>query len=518
MPTKGSKATSSPINLPAIIILAILVLGLVVTLGLVDIRQIFSPKAGGPGIEFFGDGVSTNSQGQTTTTSPTVNIRLTSPYTTSSDPTTNAKPIYEDDFNPNNKRLGVLSFADVNNGTGCKGRSYENGAYQMLIRSGKGENQPGLSEPSDCYLFTTSAAYKEIGSSWSAVFDAQLSGEGKGKRGIGMVIGGRGTECGSSSEDCYKFYIFDDGEVKLYYQPNSNEFPQLVFQKQSGLQLPKNAFFKMRVDRNTEKVKMWVNLGMSWVLVGETGLGKVNTGYSLGFGISGAESKNPSADFTTVGRVDNLKVYKLGDLPEPNSGGYYRYSATQGDIEEDPNGDRVKWQAMSSNPVEVVQTFSSDQGAKYFFAQFKDNNGKVSQVYASKVILGTASTGDTPPIPPTTTSYSACGKSGTLASNYEPLTTCNPGTYLVVEQYDSYLEPTCRAIPPGFVRDTNDVCKIVSSTSLVPSNPCLSQAGFACGDSNGATRSGKSCNVYQSSFNSGCAPDNVYPYCWSSCN
>jgi hypothetical protein len=183
---------------------------------------------------------------------------------------------------------------------------------------------------------------------------------------------------------------------------------------------------------------------------------------------------------------------------------------------------------MTSNPINISQTFSGDPGVKRFFAQFKNGN-QVSQVYSASITLNVAcvqapcpGAEDNGPIyeqpKSNNTSYSACGKSGYLAAGYTALTTCAQGAYLVVEQYGDRVEPSCRAIPPGFTRDSNDVCKVVSSTQTVPGNVCLSNPGYMCGDANGKTRAGKTCSNYQASLNAGCTSDNVYPYCFSGCN
>lgn len=527
MPAKRVSAKASPVNLPAIIILAIMVLGLAVAVKLVDIKQIFSPKAGGSGIEFFGDGVSTNSQGQKTTTSPTVKVRLTSPYTSDNASKSMPQPDYEDSLATKSKH----AFPEFNIDGELVRNSYKDGAYLLDVgighysgdefNKGKGNMSAGVD------LKKVNIDFQK----YSIVFDFNLQGSDSNEY-IGFYTGGDSDYCTNRlGANCYRLTISQKGIAELDYKGRDNySYRESIRKEQKLISLEDNKWYTARVDKQDDKVSLfispdngnsWMEIARDWAI--DPGKNRVQNTNFFGFAIGQDLVSNNKASGGTKAYFKNFKVWKYGKLSVPGTPGYYRYSATQGDIEGDSNGDRVKWQAMSSNPIEVSQTYSSEQGAKYFFAQFKDNNGKVSEVYASKILLGSdvqcvkaPCPGDTVPSTPKT--YSACGKSGTLASNYEPLTTCNPGTYLVVEQSENYLEPTCRAIPPGFVRDLNDVCKIVSTNSLNPSNPCLSQAGFACGDSNGATRGGKSCGVYQSSFNTGCASDNVYPYCWSSCN
>lgn len=491
-----------------------------------DIRQRASePSIGNPKeITFVGSSVTVDPSGNWSTSSPTVQIQLTSPYPNaqgSFDMSHLPQPVFSENFSPAKHSWDLYTF------NWWYGH-YNNDAYELGIN--KLDTNP---------FYTTNGMGLDYGfidgnglptNQWTALFDARLEGDSKNiNRAIGVSFGTNGHECKAARDqaNCY-IVLFDTiGTSTLKYRFETRlENVQTISTQKLPFPIALGTNYTFRIDHASSLLKVWIstNNGANWQQYATFTLDPAKAqGNSFGFSIW---REGGTTDSVVKGTFDNLKVWKIGDVPEPSGGNsFVRYAWTREDISNDSNGIRVQWQPYTGTTT-LSQTFSSDPGPKTFCAQFKDANNAVGQqIYCSTINLssGTAPTATiatpTTTAPSRTASYSKCGKSGILASGYRPITTCPPGTYLVVETSADYVQPTCRVVPPGFSQDPSNVCRFVAN-STTPNNICLQNAGYSCGDANGKTRGGQTCTAYHPDLNEGCGGNtgNVYPYCFSSCS
>lgn len=381
----------------SVLILSLLILGLLVSTKLVSVRQLFSPKALTQEIEFLGDNVTTTPFGQVTSTSPTVQIKLTSPYSSDSvEPKTNQRPIFEDNFE-GVRRLPQGRIPDVGNIYAY--RNYTNNAYEILINQDTSEGFRSLGYQAAVYKSDIPR------NEWSAVFDGSFSENTAGKINIGIVFGGNEFECDyRGTSNCYHYHLENDGRSYLVkqtfhegYKKNGVDYAPYndsveVYSRRLDLRTgleDKNLTF--RFDKSVNRISGWVKVDGSWISIIDTSIDSGYNGRAFGVLLG-----RPGDDGRTArGSFDNLKVFALGDLPEPGSsiGLQYRYSFTQGDIEGDPEGFRVLWQPMDANPITITQTFTSDSSVKLFFVQFK-NGDQTSETYQGTFELNIPATND----------------------------------------------------------------------------------------------------------------------------
>lgn len=383
MPAKVEKKTHKSL-VSSLFLLSVLVLGLAVSTKLVSIPQLFSPKASYQAVEFVGDNITTTRFGQVISTSPTVQIKLTAPFPKDSiDPETKERPIFEDNFE-GIRRLPQGRVPDVGNIYAY--RSYTSGAYEISIPADTSEGFRSLGYQAAVYKTDIP---KNI---WSITFDANFSQSGNRKANLGIVFGGQEFECDyRGTTNCYHYHLENDGRSYLVkqtfhqgykkdgidYAPYNDSVE--VYSRRLNLNDSlENKVLTFRFDKSVNRILGWVKIDGSWNLIIDTSIDSSYEGRAFGvlLGRSGDDGRSVKASF------DNLKVYSLGDLPEPGTGGalQYRYSFTQGHIEGDPGGERVRWQPMDANPITITQTFTSDSLIKLFFVQFK-NGSKVSEVY-----------------------------------------------------------------------------------------------------------------------------------------
>ncbi len=382
-----------------ILVVILLVIGILVTTGLVKVPQVFKPKASGVSpIELIGD-VAIGPDGRLHTSSPTITARLHPPYNfvkryawSTFDPQPKEKPIFEDYFyvneNGTNKVLPEGPVNSVNNTNIHANRTYTNGSYEISIA--KDTNEIFRSTGYQLATYKTNITEDE----YTAVFDAKLTGEGDGPKNIGVVFGLSEFECdfvGTTS--CYHYHLENDGTsylVKQTYHPGytgvNNHFfaayndSKVVYTQKINDLKPLGLQLTFRFDRSKDKIKGWVKIAGAevWTQVIDAQIDQEYNGRAFGFLVG-----RPGKDgHTAKGVFDNLVVYKLGDLPEPENTISYRYSFDKQELENDQKGEFIKWEPVVYNNSLMINSIKipSGSGVKILYVQFKKAN-EIGEIY-----------------------------------------------------------------------------------------------------------------------------------------
>lgn len=351
-----------------IVVVILLIAGILLTTGLVKVPQVFQPKAGG-GVEvkFVGNGVRLEGD-RYVSPNANVEVELTSPYgLQQTDPSSNTQPIYQNDFE-----------REISGWRDTPGDQYfiKLSTGQMYLRVHRG-------------AFYTSTT-KDIGTNqWSMSFDFLVKGTNP-ERYIGISFGSRVNSCNSSGGDtldCYRFFLSSSGKSELLYQRSQGQYGELKDEQQRKKVIENDKWYKARFDRSLNTLNVYLkerdNPNQAWEKYAEVALdSNLAKGNFVGFVVA-AGVDNPGF---AEGFFDNLKVYKLGDLAEPTTG-FYRYAADPDSINNDPDGNNVKWQPYTAHPYKFNLHYPLRFGVNVLYVQFKSANGEKSSVYQSTIEL-----------------------------------------------------------------------------------------------------------------------------------
>jgi hypothetical protein len=338
---------AGPINLPGIVILLILLLGLAIVIGLVQIPQIFKSRADSSAIKFTGDGVTVSGDSYSTT-KPTVQVTLTSPYTSSSSNEKIPTPDYEDSLNTKSKY--PLSEAIIN---GKKVNAfYENGMYRVM--GWTKDIQPGDEFIKQKGYTSGGTDFKRINPNLkelSLIFEFQQNGSDSDAY-TGAFLGSLQADCEYAyGLDCYRFTISKSGWAELDYQEKPiYTFREVVKKEKTGITLENGKWYTMRIDRSKSKLSAWLSSdgGNTWSILAKDWPLDPNKATSQNFNFNGFVI---GSDLAAKNRVNgsndayfkNLKVWSLGRLPEK----WRKSEMAIYDIKSDKYFSNILWRSWS---------------------------------------------------------------------------------------------------------------------------------------------------------------------------
>jgi len=378
-----------------LIILGVLVVGILVGTKLVSVPQLFKSQAASSEVKFVGANVKLEGDKYVTTTSSGVEVELTSPFglQSSGNPIPKAGPILEQNFDDKYK-------APVFRSEKRTGRPVSDPSKFVYKETGYIDGVYRLTQRTQVQV-VEDGGYDKVAKEFSAVFDAKLQGDRSlGVHDVGVMFGGNSNECVyTSSVGCFDLMIHSSGRISLGTVKTYGEGTVYDYSENSKIVIPNDQWFKMRVDKGENKIKGWISVdnGVSWQEFINYSASISTPGTNFGFEIR-TEPKDNNREITTTGYFDNLKIYRLGDLAEPSSG-FYRYAADPDSINNDPDGNNVKWQAYSAHPYRFTLPYSLRLGTNILYVQFKSSSGEKSRIYQSLIEL--RDTGVTPTVMPT---------------------------------------------------------------------------------------------------------------------
>lgn len=207
------------------------------------------------------------------------------------------QPIFADDFS--DKSGGWHEEAIVDNPC-VKEYDLGQGKFRVLARWG------------DICLTSRSFTTNQ----WTIISDFKANGTAAYKL-AGIVFGGRIRQCDLGSRDCFWLLYDSDGFARLFYfDPRYRGWENITDQR-APISIRNGQDYKIRVDRSDNSLKAWISSDNGNTWYGPNTFTLVpNTGQGTWAGLIAATGEDAGNNETLF---DNFRMYRLGDLPEPQT-------------------------------------------------------------------------------------------------------------------------------------------------------------------------------------------------------